>query len=86
MSKRKFKNNQANEIAGKYKSREIKFFGSFEEQEAYELQQMALLTSQEILEQMRQSINIAYGMHGYDPDNLPQVHTVRIISGSDEHI
>jgi hypothetical protein len=86
MSKRKLKNNQVNEPIAEYKSREIKFFGSFEEQEEYELKQMALLSSQEILEQMRKSINIAYGMHGYDPENLPKVHTVRIIKGSDEHI
>lgn len=42
---------------------------------------MQQLSGKERLIQMRQFINIAYGMHGYDPNNLPTVHTVKILSG-----
>ncbi len=57
------------------------FFQSFEEQETASLQAMALLTPIERLQQMRQLINLAYGMHGFDPHNLPKQHTLKIISG-----
>jgi hypothetical protein len=60
--------------------REFKIFASFEEQEAFEYSQMQQLSGKERLMQMRQFINIAYGMHGYDPDNLPTIHTVKILS------
>jgi len=58
----------------------IKIFNSFEEQESYELKKMSELTSIDILKQMRQFINLAYGMHGYNPNNLPTKHTIKIIS------
>ena len=58
----------------------IRIFKSFEEQAAYELEQMAALTPEEILRQLRQFVNRAYGMHGYDPDKLPKKHFVKIIS------
>lgn len=63
-----------------YKKRKIHIFKSFEEQEQYELIEMAALSSLEILEQLRSFINIAYGMHGYNPDNLPKKHSIKIIS------
>ena len=42
---------------------------------------MAKLNPEEILKQMRQLINLAYSMHGYDPNNLPKKHTIKIVSG-----
>lgn len=60
--------------------REFRIFASFEAQEEFELSQMQQLSGKERLIQMRQFINIAYGMHGYDPNNLPTVHTVKILS------
>ena len=61
-----------------YKNSRIKFFNSFEEQEEYELREMAKLSPVEILQQMRQLINIAYGMHGYDPKKLPKKRNLTI--------
>ncbi|MDQ3110136.1 MAG: hypothetical protein M3R17_09590 [Bacteroidota bacterium] len=89
MAKRKQKKDEPNEVnepATEYNARNIIFFNSFEEQEEYELKQMASYSSLQILEQLRQSINIAYGMHGYNPEKLPQIHNVRIIENPDEHI
>ena len=63
-----------------YEKRKVHIFKSFEEQEQYELTEMAELSSSEILEQLRRFINIAYGMHGYNPDNLPKKHSIKIIS------
>lgn len=63
-------------ISGRFKT-----FDSFEELSKYELQQMAQLNGIEILKQLRKLINTAYGMHGYNPDKLPQKHTIKIISG-----
>lgn len=68
--KEKKKQNYVNEPLPAY-SRPFKIFNSFEEQQEYELHEMAKLTGEEILKQMRQMINVAYGMHGYDPLNLP---------------
>lgn len=48
------------------KKHEIKFFQSFSEQEEYKLKQLAELTGEEILRQMRQLINLAYGMYGFN--------------------
>jgi hypothetical protein len=62
-----------------YGKRGIRIFSSFEELDNYELQEMAKLSSEQILQDLRKFINIAYGMHGYDPDKLPQKHTVKII-------
>ncbi|CAN5431423.1 hypothetical protein BH09BAC5_BH09BAC5_10690 [soil metagenome] len=90
MAKRKSEkndiSNKANEPLNEYKSGKVIFFNSFAEQEAYELEQMALLSPHQILLQLRKFINIAYGMHGFNPDKLPQKHTVRIIDSPDEHI
>ena len=78
MMEEKKKQNQANEPQSAY-SRPFKIFNSFEEQQEYELNEMAKLTGEEILKQMRQMINVAYGMHGYDPKNLPKKHDIVII-------
>ena len=63
-----------------YGANRIKIFQSFEEQAAFELEQMAKLSSIEILQQLRQLINVAYGMKGYNPENLPTKHTITINS------
>lgn len=78
MAKSKKHKNEMNEPAVEY-GREIYFFNSFKEQEDYELKQMALLSPIEILQQLRQFINVAYGMHGYDAKKLPKKHTIKII-------
>ena len=57
-------------------TRTITVFNSFEEQELHELTEMASLNSTEILQQLRRLINLAYGMHGYNPNNLPKQHTI----------
>ncbi len=62
------------DLSDNKRSREIRIFQSFEEQEDYELGEMAKLSSPEILRQMRKLVNLAYGMHGYDPSKLPKVH------------
>jgi hypothetical protein len=67
-------------VAPAYKSREIRIFNSVEEQETYELQQMAALSPLEILQQLRSFINHAYSMHGYDPDKLPLIHKIQIVT------
>lgn len=69
------KNKKVNEPSVNY-SRTIKIFNSFEEQELHILNEMASLSSIDILQQLRKLINVAYGMHGYDPDNLPKQHRI----------
>lgn len=64
------------------KKHEINIFQSFSEQEEYKLKQLAELKGKDVLKQMRQLINLAYGMHGFDPNNLPEKHTIKIVSGS----
>lgn len=89
MSKRKPKKKQSNEVnepAVGYTVGKMPVFNSFDAQEEYELKQMAALSPNQILEQLRKFINIAYGMHGYDPQKLPLVHSIRIIKNADEHI
>ncbi len=54
----------------------LRFFQSFEEQEKAELEEMASLSSVEILQHLRRFINTAYGMHGYNPDVLPSKHNI----------
>ncbi len=72
---------KVNEPIAALKASRIKVFKSFEEQAAYELKEMAALSSVQILQQLRKFINIAYGMHGYSPDSLPKKHFIKIISG-----
>ena len=74
MSKKK-----SNSENGLYENNRIKIFNSFEEQAAYELQAMSELSPEQILQQMRMFINTAFAMHGYDPENLPEKHSVKII-------
>ena len=62
-----------------YAKRKIHIFNSFEEQENYELEQMAALSPVQVLQQMCQFINAAYGMHGYNPENLPRKHFIKIM-------
>ncbi|HVA97297.1 MAG TPA: hypothetical protein VNG53_00260 [Bacteroidia bacterium] len=75
----KSKSNKVSEPTANYQSKKITFFNSFEEQAAYELKQMAALSSIQILQQLRKFINIAYGLHGYNPNKLPKKHSVRIV-------
>ena len=70
--------NEANEPATSYGGG-FRIFNSFQDQELYELKLMASLDPKKILEQMRMFINTAYGMHGYDPNDLPKKHTIKII-------
>lgn len=84
MSKKKIysskaKQKELKEPSATYGERKIRVFKSFEEQEAYELNQMASLNSEQILQQLRKFINVAYAMHGYDPNNLPHRHSIKII-------
>ena len=74
----KNKQNKLNDPQASYQ-RPLKIFNSFEEQQEYELDEMAKLTGEDILRQMRQMINVAYGMHGYDPTNLPEKHDIIFI-------
>jgi hypothetical protein len=53
-------------------------FNSFEEQEAYERWEMAKLSPEQTLIQLRKFINIAYGMYGYNPSDLPIKHDIEI--------
>jgi len=76
---KKNKKNEVNEPIVEY-GRELKFFDSFEEMDEYDREQMAMLTPVECLEQLRRLINLAYGMHGYDPKKLPKKHSIKIIS------
>ena len=78
----KEKDDNVNEPTSIYGKRELHIFKSFEEQEEYELKTLAALSSEKILEQLRQLINLAYGMHGYKPNNLPKKHTIKILSGN----
>jgi hypothetical protein len=67
------------EPLGSYEPHRIKIFKSFQELNDYELQEMANLSPEKILKDLRNFINTAYGMHGYNPDNLPKKHTIKII-------
>ena len=69
------KNTKVSESLETY-TRTLKVFNSFEEQQIYELNEMALLSSVEILTHLRKLINLAYGMHGYNPNKLPKQHTI----------
>lgn len=57
-------------------SRTLQVFNSFEEMQNHELNEMASLSSIEILSQLRKLINLSYGMHGYNPDKLPKQHII----------
>ncbi len=53
MSAKKKKNEKVEEPIASYATRSIRVFSSYEEQAHYELEQMAKLSSIEILQQMR---------------------------------
>jgi hypothetical protein len=82
MSKKKRANKmgKAEEPGTGYK-RPFKIYSSFEEQNENELEEMARLKPEELLLQLRKFINIAYGMHGYNPNDLPKKHSIKIIKG-----
>ena len=65
-----------NDYIPDYGEKTLRIFKSFEDQNNYEREQMAKLTPIELLQNLRRYINIAYGMHGFDPDNLPEKHTL----------
>ncbi len=68
-----------NEPSVNYQKRDLVFFNSFEEMNQHDREEMAKLSPLECLQQLRQLINLAYGLHGYDPDNLPKKHSIEII-------
>jgi len=59
--------------------RKLTFFASQNEQEEVEMLRFANLSPLERLQEMRQCINLAYGMHGFDPDNLPTQHKLTFV-------
>ncbi len=68
--------NKVDDPIPEYGGKTIRIFESFEDQNNYEREQMAKLTPIELLQNLRRYINIAYGMHGFDPENLPVKHTL----------
>jgi hypothetical protein len=78
--KNKVEENNLREPSASYSvKKSVIIFKSFEEQDEYNRIQMANLTPYERLLQLRKMINLAYGMHGYDPDNLPTKHKLTIL-------
>jgi hypothetical protein len=74
------KGNELNDSLIPYtEKKSIVIFKSFEEQEEYNRVQMAKLSPLERLQQLRKMINVAYGMYGYNPDNLPTKHKLTIL-------
>lgn len=69
-----------------YSEDKLLIMNSQEELELYELKRMAGLSPVQLLTEMRQLINLAYGMHGFDPTDLPKKHSIKIIRSGDEHI
>ena len=59
------------------KKRTLTFFNSFDEMENQLRKDALTLTPIERLQQLRQLINVAYGMHGFDPNNLPKKHCIK---------
>jgi hypothetical protein len=59
-------------------ARKIKFYNSHEEQEEERRKYYASLSPIERLIHLRKAIDLAYGMHGYKPDNLPKKHKIDI--------
>jgi hypothetical protein len=81
--KKKYKNSEENELNDSLtpyaEKKSVVIFKSFEEQEVYNRAQMAKLTPLERLQHLRKMINVAYGMFGYDPNNLPTKHKITIL-------
>jgi len=59
--------------------RTITFYNSFEEQEDDSRKQLAMLSSSELLLALRKIINMNFRLTGFDIDNLPKKHTIKII-------
>lgn len=59
--------------------RSIKFYNSFEEQEEDSRSQLAMLSSSELMIALRKLINMNFGMSGFNINNLPKKHTIKII-------
>ena len=72
-------NNELNEKEGEYLSPGIRIFHSYEEQEEDLINEMAGLSKQERLIRLRQSINIAYGMHQAHTHAMSEKHTITFI-------
>jgi len=72
------KADEVNEPAVAY-GHNLIFFNSFEEMNRYDREQMAKLTTLQIFQNLRRLINLAYGMHGYDPSKLPKKHNIKIV-------
>lgn len=61
------------------KNHKLKFYSSQEELDEAELKRMREMTPEERMREMRLHINLAYGLHGFDPNNLPTKHTLTFI-------
>jgi hypothetical protein len=62
-----------------YNANSVRVFNSFDHQADWERSEMAKLNGYECLLRLRQYINIAYQMHGFDPDSLPHNHSIKIV-------
>jgi hypothetical protein len=71
-------NDNGQEVPYAKKKLALKVFYSFEEQAEYERQYSASLSSLDRMLQLRKMIDAAYRMHGFDPNNLPDKHTITI--------
>lgn len=60
-------------------SNQLEIFKTIEEKNDFERISMSKLSSIECLQRMRKFINLAYGMHGFDPENLPKTREIKII-------
>ena len=58
--------------------RTITFYNSFEEQEEDRRRQQAALTTNELMLSLRKLINFNFGLKGFDIDNLPKKHCIKI--------
>lgn len=56
----------------------IKIYNSFEEQKEDEARQLAALSSNELMLALRKLINFSFGLSGFDINNLPKKHTIKI--------
>lgn len=66
------------DIAALYQKTEIQVYNSYSDKLSQDLIYVAGLNPLQRLQQLRQLINLAYGMHGYDPENIPTLHRISI--------
>lgn len=59
--------------------RKLTFFKSIEDKNLDDLKAMRASTFEERMLQLRADINLAYGMYGFDPENLPTKHFLTFI-------